>query len=84
MFPSTKGYIGREVPYLKTVCWIWIPIISQKFIATGFKYRLHLLHGLMSYNTVVNKMNFKILIAMPNENEYTTVYESSYLTSEMA
>ena len=38
----------------------------------------------MAYNTVINKMNFKILVAMPNKDEYTTVHESDYVTPEMA
>jgi hypothetical protein len=38
----------------------------------------------MNYNRVIDKMNFKIMIAAPNQEEYKTVYESSYVTNEMA
>jgi hypothetical protein len=38
----------------------------------------------MNYNSVMDKMNFKIMIAAPNQEEYITVYESSYVTNEMA
>ena len=54
VLPSAKGIIGREVPYLKTVCWVEINIAAENCIPMGFKYRLYLLHGLMEKSVMKN------------------------------
>lgn len=73
MLPPSKGIIGREVPYLKSVCWVETHITAEKCMPLGFKYRLYLLHGLMASNTMLNTLTFKILIKKPAEETYTVI-----------
>ena len=63
--PEDKGFLGKPVPYLKNVCWIDIHITAEKCVPLGFKYRLYLLHGLMSKNTMKDTLKFKILVKKP-------------------
>lgn len=83
LLPPKHGIIGRQIPRLKTICWIDTGILAEKCIVTGFKYRFYLLHGLTDNNNMHEQLHFKIEIAMPNQDEYTIVHESKYMTAEM-
>ncbi len=82
--PPSKGIIGRDVPYLKTVCWVDTNITAEKCIPLGFKYKLYLLHGLMTNNTMRNALILKVCLQKPTEETYTMIYKSEYVTPEMA
>ena len=57
---------------------------AENCLPLGFKYRLYLLHGLMSGHTMKNSLTLQVLVKRPKNETFTEILNlDNYVSNEM-